>query len=159
MIFKNPREVFAQNKPFYQNLFQFIHMCHIFEGTNPYMSPIFQQFGQIFRAKVDLTGQVIAEKWRVYFTKTTARSGWSVKAESRWSAPSKEVCSSFGDTSKRRGSQNPTYFNQQWFIHQKTSYNFPPILTAVIKRKSSKGSKSEQVLDLVKLVVKLGFLT
>ena len=132
--FQETERGFAKKTPIYKNIFPFIHRCHIFGEPNASLSPSFVQFGQMFRAKVDLTGQVTIEKWRVYFTNTWERSGWSVKSESFWSAPSKEVYSSFGDTSKRRGSQNPTYFNQQWLIHQKTSYNFPPVLTASIKR-------------------------
>ena len=61
MIFKKLREVSAHNKTIYKNLFQFIHRCHIFEGPNPYLSLSFQQFGQIFRAKDDLTEQVAIE--------------------------------------------------------------------------------------------------
>ena len=54
MNFKKLIEVFAHNKPIYKNLFLFIHKCHIFEVTNPSLSPSFQQFSQIFRAKNDL---------------------------------------------------------------------------------------------------------
>ena len=35
--------------------------CHIFEGTIPSLSPNFQQFGQNFRAKFDLTEQLTAQ--------------------------------------------------------------------------------------------------
>ena len=62
MNFENLREVFAHNKPIYKNAFQFMHRCHIFGEPNASLSPNFQQFGQMFRAKVDLTGQVTTEK-------------------------------------------------------------------------------------------------
>ena len=55
MNFKQLREIFAHNKPIYKNLFHFIHRCHIFEGPNPSLNPSFQQFGQIFREKDDLS--------------------------------------------------------------------------------------------------------
>ena len=60
-IFKKPRDIFAHKKPIYKNLFWFIQKCHRFEGTNPSLSPSFQQFGQIFRAKDDLREHVVAE--------------------------------------------------------------------------------------------------
>ena len=41
---------FSHNKPFYNNLFQFIHRCHIFGEPNPSLSPCFQQSGPIFMA-------------------------------------------------------------------------------------------------------------
>ena len=62
MNFKKMREVVSPKKPIYKNLFHFIHRCLKFGEPNASMSPSFQQFGQIFRAKVDLTGQVTAEK-------------------------------------------------------------------------------------------------
>ena len=75
--FKKLREVFSQKERVHKNLFQFIHRYHIFGEPNASLSPIFQQFGQIFRAKVDLTGQVRVEKWIVYFTNTWERAGWT----------------------------------------------------------------------------------
>ena len=36
-------------------------MCHIFEVPNPSLIPSFQQFGRMFREKVDLIGQVTIE--------------------------------------------------------------------------------------------------
>ena len=60
-IFKKMREVFAHKKPIYKTIFFLIHRCHIFEGTNPSLSPSFQQFGQTFRENVDLIEQLTAE--------------------------------------------------------------------------------------------------
>ena len=60
--FKKLREVLSQKKTIYKNLFHFIHKFHIVGEPNASLSPNFQQFGQMFRAKVGLTRQVIAEK-------------------------------------------------------------------------------------------------
>ena len=60
--FQKPGRGFSPNKPIYKNLFHFIHRCHIFGEPNASLSPRFQQFGQIFRAKVDLTRQVTAKQ-------------------------------------------------------------------------------------------------
>ena len=64
---------FFSQKNNVQKFVHFIHKCHIFEGTNPSLSPSFQQFGQIFRAKVDLIGQVAAENEE--FPSPTPRDG------------------------------------------------------------------------------------
>ena len=68
--FKNLGEVFSHKKPFYEKIFHFIHRCHIFGEPNASLSPNFQQFGQMFMAKVDRTWQVTAKKCVAYFTNT-----------------------------------------------------------------------------------------
>ena len=71
--FKKLREIFSHKTLIYKNLFHFIHICHRFGETNASLSPSFQQFGQIFRAKDDLTEQVAAEYED--FTSPTPREG------------------------------------------------------------------------------------
>ena len=60
--FQKLKRVFFSKKTIYKNLFQFIHKYHILGEPNESLSPSFQQFGQIFREKVDLIGQVTAEQ-------------------------------------------------------------------------------------------------
>ena len=72
---KKMREVFFQNKPIYKNLFHFIPRCHRFEGKNPSLSPIFQHFGQTFRAKWP-NRAIDSKDWRTPIT-YTKRERWT----------------------------------------------------------------------------------
>ena len=57
---KTERDFFSEQANIQKPL-SFLPRCHRFKGTNPSLSPSFQQFGQIFREKDDLTEEVAAE--------------------------------------------------------------------------------------------------
>ena len=62
MNLKKQRAIVSKKTPIYKKIFPFMHICHKFGEPNASLSPSFQQFGQMFREKVDLTGQVTVEK-------------------------------------------------------------------------------------------------